>query len=562
MNKKTIALGIDDFKKIIERKNYFIDKSLFIKEAIEDGSDVVLLPRPRRWGKTLNLSMLKYFFEKTESSNRHLFNGLAIEQYPEIMEHQGKYPVIFLTLKDAKKLTWESCYDMLQDIITKEYERNQYLLESNTLTESESVEFKAILSKTAKQAVYERALSALCFCLHRYHGVAPIVLIDEYDAPVISGFENEYYREIVDFIQTFLGAALKSNLHFEKSFLTGILRVSKESIFSGVNNLFVRTLINNEYAEHFGFSEKEVIALLEYYDEIDNLDKVRAWYNGYQVGQHTTMYNPWSVLSYVKTKELFPHWMNSANNHLIKMIIQKSPVRFKEDLEQLMLGKIIERELVDYVTFDSLFSSLDIAFNFFLLTGYLSFKKRELKGIRHYLSFIIPNKEIEYFFQTTVMQWIQETLNLSTYQNMLGDLTSGNIKEFKKIFERTVQHCLSYHDVLGKESEKFYHMFVLGMLVSLQETHEVKSNRESGSGRYDVMIIPKDTTKIGIIIEFKIADNETDQAFQEAIDEAHAQIKDKNYQAELVSRGITKIMNLAIAFSGKRVLVNHEVIST
>ncbi len=562
MSKKTIALGTSDFKEVVEGNHYLVDKSLFIKEGTEDGSKVILLPRPRRWGKTLNMSMLKYFFEKTDQSNRHLFNGLAIEQYPEIMRHQGKYPVIFLTLKDAKKMDWESCYDMLQDVITKEYERKHYLLESNILTGSERVEYEAILSKTAKQLVYERALSNLSSCLHRYHGVAPIVLIDEYDAPVISGFENGYYKEIVNFIQTFLGAALKDAQHIKKSFLTGILRVSKESIFSGLNNVSVCTLINNEYAEHFGFSEKEVVALLEYYDEIDNLNRVRAWYNGYQVGQHTTMYNPWSVLAYAKTKELFPHWMNSANNNLIKMIIQKSSARFKEDIEQLMLGKIIERELVDYVTFDSLFSSPDIAFNFFLLTGYLSFKKRELKGIRHYLSFIIPNEEIEYFFQTTVMQWIQETIDISTYQSMLLHLTEGDVESFKETFERVVERVLSSLDTADDEPEKFYHMFVLGMLVSLQETHEVKSNRESGGGRYDVMIIPKDRTKIGIIIEFKRAKNMSDEALEVAVIAGLKQIKDKNYQAELVSRGIMQIINVAIAFAGKRVLVNHEAIST
>lgn len=558
MNKKTIALGISDFKKVIEGNHYLVDKSLFIKEAIEDGAEVVLLPRPRRWGKTLNMSMLKYFFEKTENSNRYLFNDLAVEKYPKIFEHQGKYPVIFLTFKDAKQLSWDLCYAHVRKIIAEMYKEHQYLMLSDRLSVKEKEIFQLIMDENAEQHSLQSSLKNLSQYLHQYYNVAPIILIDEYDAPVISGFENGYYREIVNFIQTFLSAGLKDNLHLKKGFLTGILRVAKESIFSGLNNLSVCTLLNNQYSECFGFSESDVVAMLDYYHALDSLDQVRAWYNGYQVGRYITMYNPWSVLSYVKTKELLPHWMNSANNNLIKKMIQNNSAAFKSDLEYLMLGKTTEKERLDFVTFDSLYTSSNVAFNFLLLTGYLSFEKRYFKGNREYLSLMIPNEEIKIFYEDVVIQWFEETLSLLTYQNMLKDLIEGNIKEFKKFFERVVQQCLSYHDVSGQESEKFYHMFVLGMFVCLQETHEVKSNRESGSGRYDVMIIPKDITKIGIIIEFKIADNETDQAFNEAIDEAHAQIKDKNYQAELEARGITQIINVAIVFSGKRTLVSAK----
>ncbi len=557
--KKTIALGIDDFKKVVDGKHYLIDKSLFIKEAIEDGSDVVLLPRPRRWGKTLNLSMLKYFFEKTDQSNRHLFNGLAIEQCPEIMEHQGKYPVIFLTFKDAKQLSWDLCYAHVRKIIAAMYKEHQYLILSHLLSEKEKETFQLMIDEKAEQHSLQSSLKNLSQYLHQYHNVAPIILIDEYDAPVIAGFENGYYREIVNFIQTFLGAALKTNLHLKKSFLTGILRVSKESIFSGVNNLFVRTLINNEYAEHFGFSEKEVVALLEYYDEIDNLDRVRAWYNGYQIGRHTTVYNPWSVLSYAKTKELFPHWMNSANNNLIKTIIKKTPARFKEDLAQLMSGKTVDKELVDYVTFDSLFTLPDVAFNFLLLTGYLSFEKIYLNPQDDWmLTLSIPNIEVRKYYQKTIMEWIQETIDLATYQSMLSDLTEGNIESFKEAFEITVERVLSSLDTANDEPEKFYHMLVLGMLICLQETHEVKSNRESGTGRYDVMIIPKDLSKLGIIIEFKKAKNMTTEALETGVAAGLKQIKDKNYQAELQLRGITQIINIAIAFAGKCVLVSSK----
>jgi hypothetical protein len=559
MKKRTIALGVDDFKKVVEGNHYLVDKSLFIKEIIEDGAEIILLPRPRSWGKTLNMTMLKYFFQKSEQSNRHLFKGLVVEQNEELMEHQGKYPVIFLTLKDVKKLDWDFCYDMLQDVITKEYERNKYLLESNILTESENIEFKAILSKVAKQPVYERALLALSSMLHRYHGTQVIILIDEYDLPIISGFEHGYYQEIIGFMQTFLGSAFKGNPHLKKGVLTGILRVSKESIFSGLNNISVCTLLDESYSPYFGFLESEVQAMLAYYGPHENDAQMKIWYNNYWAGNAQSVYNPWSVLSYLnKNRSLLPHWMNSANNTLIRTIIENAPSDFKEDIEQLMLGKTIEKERTDFVTFNSIYTSTDIAFNFSLLTGYLSFNKRRATEFGEAFELVIPNKEVMYFYKNSVKEWIQETLSFATYQTMLKELVSGDIDSFKQAFEISVERALSSFDVDHNEPEKFYHMFVLGMLVCLQESHEVKSNRESGSGRYDVMLIPKDLTKIGIIIEFKKAKHATDVAFEAATQDALEQIKNKNYKAELESRGITQIINLAIVFAHKRALVSAQ----
>jgi hypothetical protein len=558
MQKKMIALGIDDFKEVVEGNYYIIDKSLFIKEVIEDGAKVILLPRPRRWGKTMNMTMLKYFFEKTENSNRHLFKALAVEQHQQIIAHQGQYPVIFISFKAAKKSTWPETWEIIKEVLIAEHKRHNYLIESNSLDQREKDDFTAILMGTASQHIFELSLKNLSTYLHRFHKKRPFILIDEYDSPVHAGFMHQYYRDVINFMGTFLEVALKGNNDLEKGILTGILRISKESIFSGLNNLSVNTLLNSLYADHFGFSESEVSALLDYYDESKNSDQVRAWYNGYHVGETTTMYNPWSVLSYARSKEFKAHWMNSANNNLIKTIIQKNPASFKEDLEQLMLGKTVEKELIDFVTFDSLFSTPNVAFNFLLLTGYLSFQKRILNDMNESFTLFIPNKEVMSFYHNSLKEWIQESLDFSIYQNMLKELTLGNLKEFKRVFERVVQQSLSYHDVGGNEPEKFYHMFVLGMLVCLQKTHQVLSNRESSYGRYDVMVIPKDVTKVGIIIEFKIADDETDTAFQEAITEALAQIKEKNYKAELESRGITQIINVAIVFAGKRVLVQYE----
>ncbi len=561
MNKKTIALGTDDFKKVIEGNHYLVDKSLFIKEAVEDGASVVLMPRPRRWGKTLNISMLKYFFEKTESSNRHLFNGLAIEKHPDIMEHQGKYPVIFLTLKDAKQSTWDLCYAHIQEIVAMAYQKYEYLLTHETLNQKEKEIFQLIIQKEASQQALQSSLYKLCIYLHQYHGIEPIVLIDEYDAPIIAGFENDYYKEVVSFMQTFLGAALKGNSSLKKGFMTGILRVAKESIFSNLNNLSVCTLLSSQYSEHFGFTENEVKTMLAYYGSHENDEQIKLWYNNYQVGQQQSMYNPWSILSYVKNnRELLPYWMNSANNNLIKMIVQKNSALFKKDIEQLMLRKTIDQERNELVTFDSIFTDQSVAFNFLLFTGYLSFNKAYLSTQDiPMLSLTIPNKEVQNCYKKIITQWIEETVQLTNYQGMLQDLTSGDVESFKDVFERTVERVLSSLDVADDEPEKFYHMFVVGMLICLQETHQILSNRDSGTGRYDVMIIPRDITKIGVIIEFKRA--KTSETLEAAIKTGLTQIKEKNYKAELEARGITQIICVAIAFSGKKVLVQSDKIT-
>ncbi len=562
MKKQTIALGTDDFKKVIDGNHYLVDKSLFIKEAIEDGASVVLMPRPRRWGKTLNMTMLKYFFEKTEHSNRHLFNGLAVEKHSDIMEHQGKYPVIFLTLKDTKQLCWNECFALLKSAIVREYQNHIYLLNSPTLTEPDKDRFNTILNRLGELNLYKESLRDLCAHLHRYHGIEPIVLIDEYDAPVISGFENGYYKEIVSFMQTFLGAAFKTNPHLKKGFLTGILRVSKESIFSGINNLSVCSLLSTQYSEYFGFSEEEVQAMLDYYGPHENDDQIKLWYNNYRIGSQTSVYNPWSIISYIKNnRRLTSHWMNSANNNLIKEIIQKSPFNVKSDLELLMNGQTLEKPIIEFITFDSLYTSSDVVYNFLFLTGYLSYEKMYMDADKNneLFSLMIPNKEVLFYHQQIITQWIEETINFSTYQSMLKDLTSGNVELFKETFVEMVETSMSTFDATGKEPERFYHAFVLGMLVSLQQTHEVKSNRESGTGRYDVMLIPKDINKIGIIIEFKKAKNETDEMLEAAAHDALTQINDRYYAAELKTRGITKIISLGIALRGKKTLIKEQI---
>ena len=559
MKKKTIAIGTSDFKEIIEGNHYFVDKSLLLSEFLEDGAKVTLLSRPRRWGKTLSMSMFKYFLEKTAISYKYLFKGLAVEKYQNIMDQQGVYPIIFISFKEAKKNNWDDCYEVLQAVIIQEYKKHSYILQSDLFDEKEKNEYQAILSKAASKIDYERSLYLLSLFLHRYHDKAPIILLDEYDAPIHTGFMHDFYQEVVDFMRSFLSSALKDNVHLKKGFLTGILRVSKESIFSGLNNLKVCTLLDEQYSEFFGFSESEVKAILIYYGGHENDEKIKAWYNGYRMGISHTMYNPWSVLNYIdKNRELGSYWMGSSDNLLIKEIIQRLPTLFMQDLELLMLGQTIKKRMMDFVTFDDLFKHTDIACNFLLSTGYLSFEKKYMEGNKQYISFVIPNEEVKLFYEDVVTAWIEEHVRLSTYQNMIKDLVSGDIEMFKETFVEIVEDSMSHFDISGKEPESFYHAFVLGMLINLSQTHEVKSNRESGLGRYDVMIIPKNMSKVGIIFEFKKSRNITDEGLEAAAQQALQQIEKRNYKAELRSRGIKRIINIAIAFAGKKVLIKDQ----
>jgi hypothetical protein len=553
---KKISLGINNFKKLIEGNYYFIDKTLFIKDLINDGASVTLLPRPRRFGKTLNMSMLQYFFEKTDLSHRALFNGLKIEKDEEAMKHQGEYPVIFISLKEAKKPTWAETWTMIKEVIISEYKRHQYLLESGSLDQREKDNFSAILNDTASQHVFECSLKNLSTYLHRYHKKCPFILIDEYDSPIHAGFTHDFYDQVMNFMRSFLGAALKDNNDLFKGVMTGILRIAKESIFSGLNNLKICTLVDKPYADVYGFLEDDVKALLRYFNCKKEYQEVKEWYNGYQVGEHQTVYNPWSILNYIGNQETFkPYWIRTGENSLIKMIIKRSPAQLKRDIEILLSGKPIEKRVNDLITFPDFFTSADAACNFLLFTGYLSFTKLYLNDENEpSASMVIPNIEIRSFYKDVVLAWFNEGLRLEEYQEMLEYLTEGKIDLFKKLFAIAVTESMSYFDTTGKEPENFYHSFVLGMLICLNKTHQVVSNRESGLGRYDLMLIPKNLTKPGIIIEFKKSIDESDEELNFASNQALAQIKDKKYATELEARGITKIISLGIALRGKKVM--------
>lgn len=573
--KKQIPIGIDDFEKLIKGDYYFADKSLLIKEFLESGAEVTLIPRPRRFGKTLNLSMMRYFFEKVvaektarpeerearleglvraENSRRHLFNGLKIEQYSDCMAHQGKYPIIWLTFKDVKTSNWKECYEKICEIISVEFKRHFDAIKP-FLDALEVMRIQEIIAGNASRVVYENSLLNLSIYLERAYKARVMIFIDEYDAPMHAGYLNGYYKEVADFMRGFMSAGLKGNNALCYGLLTGILRIAKESIFSGVNNLRVCTLLQDSYAKHFGLLEDEVIAMLSYFGLKNNLDEVRQWYDGYQSGEYK-VYNPWSIINLVDNKgKLLAYWVNTSDNALIKELLRTSSPSMKEDLEVIIKGGKVTKVLQENIVMTDLDANDEALWNFLLFCGYLTFENNRLEGRSRIAELSVPNEEVMEVYETSFKKWFESSVNKGEFQQMLDYLVEGRLENFKKIFERFSFSTLSYFDVQGDKPELFYHALVLGMLASLSQTHEVRSNRESGYGRYDVMFIPKNRTKPGIVLEFKAVDSYEKETLELAARHALEQIENNKYEAELRALGLQKILKLGIAFKGKKSLV-------
>jgi hypothetical protein len=560
---KKLPVGISDFKEIIERQYYYIDKSLLIKDILEIASKATLIPRPRRFGKTLNISMLKYYFEKSNEDYSYLFKDLAIwQEGKEYRQHQGQYPVIFLTFKDVSSNNWGLCYEHLKGVVANEYKRHDYLLRSSVLDEIQKSRYINIMSFMAGQADYENALKNLSQYLCKYHNENVIILIDEYDTPVQQGFLNGFYGDIIGFMRNFLSGALKDNVALEKGVLTGILRVAKESIFTGLNNFKVYSLLKNEFSTYFGLLENEVFDMLKYYKIEDEMDDIKSWYNGYVFGE-SIIYNPWSIINFVQDYKygLIPHWINTSSNALVKQLIIAGGQRFKRDIESLIKGESIEKVIDDNIVFGDLDRDPEAVWSFLLFTGYLKVINSGIRDEQWICELQIPNREVKHFYRKTVVEWFKGSTTSEKLQEMLEGLTSGDMVTFEYYFKQFVMNTMSYFDPTGEEPERVYQAFVLGILVNLSDNYQVKSNRESGLGRYDIAIIPRDIKKQqkGIIFEFKKANPATKETLAEALIEAEKQIERKRYEVELIEAGVEKvnIIKIAVAFAGKEVLVKH-----
>ena len=555
---KKIPIGISDFREIIENNYYFVDKSLLIKEIIEDDSKVILIPRPRRFGKTLNMTMLKYFFKSIEAENINLFDNLQVSKYESIMRLQKSYPVIYITFKDMKHSSFENCMEAMAFLmagIFEEFKESIYF----DCSKEEKEYFDNILARKCSLVELEMSFKILIKLLYKVMKKKSILLIDEYDVPIQQAYLNGYYTEFIGFMRNFLSGALKDNDYIEKAVMTGILRVAKESIFSGLNNIKVYSLTSSKYKQYFGFTENEVEELLEYYNIKTKLENIRYWYNGYNFGG-AVIYNPWSILNYIKDidRGLICHWINTSSNDLIKDILGKSDNKIKVDCESLIDGDSLEKRINENIVLEDVDVSSENIWSFLLFTGYL--KVSDVKNIDGSIvgKLSIPNKEVNILFKDIILGWFNKAHINEDFNDMLVALTKGDVETFDIMFSNTVEKTLSYFDVSG-ESEKFYHAFVLGMLVVLKDSHDVKSNRESGYGRYDVMVIPKDKSKLGLIIEFKKVNKRRNETLEEAATKALEQIEHNKYSLELKELGIKKILELAIVFDGKEVMIREKL---
>ncbi len=544
---KKLPIGIDDYRKVIEGGYLYVDKTLFIQEVVEKGTEVAIIPRPRRFGKTINMSMLKYFFEKSEEDNSCLFVPFKIWQ-TQYRDLQGKYPVIFFSLKGVQQETWDCAYTKLKTLIAQEFGRHRYLLDSPKLAVEEQSIFRAILQKEADQADTEESLKLLSIWLRRYHGTSVIVLIDEYDAPIHTAYFRGYYSPMISFMRNWLGEGLKSNAALERAVITGILRIAKESIFSDLNHASNFTIFRENFGDKFGFLENEVAALLLEHNMMDQLCAVRSWYNGYHIGPHA-IYNPWSILQYLEQKKLEPYWVNTSANALIKEQITQKKLFLKEDFEHLLLGHSIAKVVDEGLVFADLPKKEEAIWSLLLFSGYLTLPTPPLlRGSKLSCTLAIPNQEILSLFQDIVEDYFKNDDSFA-WQRLLKDLTDGNVEEFSILFKNLIMEIFSVYDLPWADSERVYHAFVLGLLTSLRDTHEVRSNRESGLGRYDVCLFPKDPKALGILMEFKKGKEGEDLDL--LAEEALKQIQALSYTKELSSRGISKILLLGIAFQGK-----------
>lgn len=544
-----LPIGYDDFRAVIENNLDFVDKSLFIKEIIDDKTtQAIVITRPRRFGKTFNLSMLHYFLasEVRGKSTKNLFDELEIFKCGnEYQQHKGKYPVVSITFKDIKQSSFESGLEKFNELIVRTYDQHHYLETSNKLTETQKRLYRTILRGEANQSQLENSLQFLIECLNTHYDVQPWLLIDEYDTPIQSAYIKGYYDEMIEFMRGMLGAALKNNLYLNKAVITGILRVAKESLFSGVNNLEVYSLIRDEYSEYFGFTEQEVDNILRKSYLSKQAEEIKQWYNGYQFG-NTTIYNPWSIANCVKRKgELEPYWVDTSDNQLIKDLMKKTPLKFKEELEGLVLGNGVEKLIDERLSLQYLDNNPDALWNLLLMAGYLKpdHSRKTDQGVFATLS--IPNREVRNLYRQIIEQWLSNGYGISWYNEFIASLLNGKIEEFKAHLEKVLLQIVSYHDV-AKEPEAFYHGLLLGFMVSLQQTHEIKS---SGLGRFDILIIPKDLSKHGIVMELKLKDEK--ETLENSARRALEQIEEKKYTEEFKQRGIDSIIQIGIGFKGK-----------
>ena len=539
---KRLAIGIDDFRKIIKEDCYYVDKTKFIEAVLEDASNVKLFTRPRRFGKTLNMSMLKYFFDVRDSEeNRKLFNGLDIEKSRYINE-QGKYPTILISLKSIKYETWEESLEQLKSLLSNLYNEFEYIREC--LNESEIELFNDIWFKK-ENGEYANSLKNLTSFLYKYYKKEVVLLIDEYDIPLITAHKYGYYNEIINFYKIFLGEALKTNQYLKMGVLTGIIRVIKTGIFSDLNNLKVYSILEKKYSEFFGFTEEEVKKALQYFNIEEELTNVKYWYDGYKFG-NSELYNPWSIINFLDGRELKNYWVGTSENFLIKNILENSTSRTNEILDKLFNEEEVEEAITGTSDLSILMDSKEV-WELLLFSGYLTVKEKLDDDI---YSLKLPNMEVKKLFKK---EFINVHFGISLFRKTMEALKNLNFNDFEKYFQEIMLKSTSNWDT---SKEAFYHGLSLGMLSYLDNDYYVTSNFEAGFGRYDVLLEPKNRNDRAFILEFKVA--EAENKLEKLSKEAIKQIEEKKYDINLKSKEIKEITSVGIAFYGKKLKVSYK----
>ena len=561
---KKIAIGKQSFEDIRKKDCFYIDKTYFIKDWWESADDVTLITRPRRFGKTLNMDMLKCFFSNQYEGRKELFEGLDIWKDEEYRELQGTYPVIFLSFADIKGNTFEMARQQICIKILDLYEENEYLLEGDMLGESEKAFYKSV-SMDMSDAIISTSLNKLCVFMYKYYGKKVIIILDEYDTPMQEAYMNGYWDELVALTRSLFNSTFKTNPYLERGIMTGITRVSKESIFSDLNNLVVVTTTSNQYNTAFGFTEEEVFTALEEQEISDEKEKVKEWYDGFTFGNKKDIYNPWSIINYLKFKKYETYWADSSSNGLVNELIRTGSAEIKNTMETLMAGGIVEKNIDEQIVFEQLKTNKDAVWSLLLASGYLRIEEFRTEGRlnKKIYSLKLTNYEVEQMFGTMIERWFGGAD--VPYNEFINAMLSGDIESMNEYMNRVTRGVISYFDT-GKtpsdeEPERFYHGLVLGLMVDQVDNYILNSNRESGYGRYDIMLEPIDKTNEkypGIVIEFKVINPRKENSLEETVAAALKQIEEKNYNAELIKRGVKEenIHHYGFAFKGKEVLID------
>lgn len=560
---KQLPIGYDSFEKIISQNLYYVDKTLMIKELLDKKSHVNLFTRPRRFGKTLILSMLRAFFEKDydevggELVHSGLFSGLKImEAGEEYTQEMGKYPVISISLKSAKQPDFEMAYASLIDELSKEYQRHAYVLKSDKIIDSDKKRFSRVMDKNAEAIEYAKALEFLSACLTKVHGQDTIILIDEYDVPLENAYFCGFYKEMIDFIRSLFESALKTNENLKFAVITGCLRISKESIFTGLNNLEVHSVLKQDYAEYFGFTQGEAEKLLEDYGLSHKQQELQEWYDGYLFGK-TEVYNPWSVINFVNaaktdiTAHPRPYWSNTSSNNIVRELIVRADDNVKQEIEGLLVGGVVEKPIHEDITYEDVYKTQDNLWNFLLFTGYLKKQSERFEDDRIYLTMAIPNAEIKYIYRNTILEWFDSKIENTDLSELYRAFQEKNGEKIEDMITNLLVETISFYDY----AENYYHGFLCGLLKACSGFVTL-SNRESGNGRPDIILKTPSVRGMAIIMELKVVKDfeEMEAGCLQALE----QIEEKQYEAALYKEGYRKILKYGICFYRKECMVKVQ----